>query len=104
MICLRLRFSTHILLTHKHINTLTVHTWESLDVAAVKVQQSIPGAMHVLQLPLIQTQPIATKSISIISICSVIFDTIVLYEYLKDIATGVDVQVRAPNTRLREVL
>ena len=65
--------------------------------------------MHVLQLSLIQTQPI-TISISISSIrittnsCIVILDTIVLYEYLKDIATGVDVEVRAPDTRFRKVL
>ena len=36
--------------------------------------------------------------------CGVILDTIVLYEYLEDITTGVDVQVSAPDTRLREVL
>ena len=74
-------------------------------MAAVEVQQSIPGTMHVLQLSFIQTQSI-TISISSISItsCGIVLDTIVLYEYLKDIATGVDVEVRAPDTRFRKVL
>jgi len=68
--------------------------------------------MHELQLSLIQTQPttctINVRTISssiIISSGGVVLDnTIVFYEYFKHIAAGVDVQVRAPDTRLRKVL
>ncbi len=76
-------------------------------MAAVEVQQSIPGAVHELQLSLVQTQPIVcTINVSTISSSnSVVLDnTVVFYEYFEHIAAGVDVQVRAPDTSLREVL
>ncbi len=81
-------------------------------MAAVKVQRSIPSAVHELQLSLVQTQPIVgtinVRSISSIGVSSsggvVLDNAIVFDEYFKHVTAGVDVEVRAPDTSLRKVL